>query len=85
MGFAYRYGGFTTGFGIIVTFFAGLSTISYIFHTINVSAIQKRVDIYGEVATVPVHIQKLRKKIEKDPSAPEYIEALWGTGYRFNT
>lgn len=39
---------------------------------------------YGDLATVPVHIQKIRKKIEKDPSSPEYIETLWGTGYRFN-
>lgn len=37
----------------------------------------------GDTATVPVHIQKIRKKIEKDPSNPEYIETLWGTGYRF--
>ena len=42
-------------------------------------------DFYGEQATVPVHIQKLRKKIGKDPSNPEFIEALWGTGYRFNS
>ncbi|HWR45147.1 response regulator transcription factor [Sporomusa sp.] len=38
----------------------------------------------GDTATVAVHIQKIRKKIEKDPSNPEYIETLWGTGYRFN-
>ncbi len=38
----------------------------------------------GDTATVPVHIQKIRKKIEKDPSNPEFIETLWGTGYRFN-
>jgi len=41
-------------------------------------------DNYGDLATVPVHIQKIRKKIEKDPSNPEFIETLWGTGYRFN-
>lgn len=41
-------------------------------------------DFYGEQATVSVHIQKIRKKIEKDPSNPEFIETLWGTGYRFN-
>ncbi len=40
-------------------------------------------DIYGDTATVPVHIQKIRKKIEKDPANPEFIETLWGTGYRF--
>ncbi len=42
-------------------------------------------DFYGDVATVPVHIQKIRKKIEKNPSDPEFIETLWGTGYRFNS
>lgn len=41
-------------------------------------------ECYGDTATVAVHIQKIRKKIEKDPSNPEYIETLWGTGYRFN-
>lgn len=42
-------------------------------------------DYYGDTATVAVHIQKLRKKIEKDPGNPEYIETIWGTGYRFNS
>lgn len=42
-------------------------------------------EFYGDTATVPVHIQKIRKKIEKDPSNPEMIETLWGTGYRFNS
>ncbi|MEA4924249.1 MAG: response regulator transcription factor [Syntrophomonadaceae bacterium] len=41
-------------------------------------------DYAGDTATVAVHVQKLRKKIEKDPSSPEYIETIWGTGYRFN-
>ncbi len=39
---------------------------------------------FGDTATVAVHIQKLRKKMEKDTANPEYIETLWGTGYRFN-
>ena len=42
-------------------------------------------EFYGDSATVPVHIQKIRKKIEKNPSEPEFIETLWGTGYRFNS
>lgn len=42
-------------------------------------------EYYGDTATVPVHIQKIRKKIEKDPANPEFIETLWGTGYRFNS
>jgi len=41
-------------------------------------------ECFGETATVAVHIQKIRKKIEKDPANPEFIETLWGTGYRFN-
>lgn len=39
---------------------------------------------YGDIATVAVHIQKIRKKIEKDPSEPKIIETVWGAGYRFN-
>jgi DNA-binding response OmpR family regulator len=37
----------------------------------------------GDSATVTVHISKLREKIELDPSNPQYIETLWGAGYRF--
>lgn len=42
-------------------------------------------DYCGDTATVAVHIQKLRKKIEKDSGNPDYIETIWGTGYRFNS
>jgi DNA-binding response OmpR family regulator len=41
-------------------------------------------DATGDVATVTVHIRKLREKIEVDPSNPQYIETIWGAGYRFN-
>ncbi|NRD77886.1 response regulator transcription factor [Bacillus sp. BRMEA1] len=41
-------------------------------------------DHFGDTATVSVHIQKIRKKIEKDPANPQYIETIWGAGYRFN-
>lgn len=40
-------------------------------------------DSLGEIATVTVHIKKIREKIEKDTSNPEYIETVWGAGYRF--
>lgn len=36
------------------------------------------------VATVTVHIKKLREKIETDTSNPIYVETVWGEGYRFN-
>ena len=37
----------------------------------------------GDVATVTVHIKKIREKIEADTSNPQYIETIWGVGYRF--
>jgi len=41
------------------------------------------VDNYGDIGAVAVYIQKIRKKIEKDPTEPEFIETVWGAGYRF--
>lgn len=41
-------------------------------------------DSMGDVSTVTVHIRKIREKIGKDPSNPEWIETIWGVGYRFN-
>ncbi|NIK69064.1 MULTISPECIES: response regulator transcription factor [unclassified Paenibacillus] len=40
--------------------------------------------IGSDHATVTVHISKLREKIERDPSKPQYVETIWGVGYRFN-
>lgn len=40
-------------------------------------------DAYGDIKTVAVHINRLREKIEKDPSNPIHIETVWGAGYRF--
>jgi len=37
----------------------------------------------GEIATVTVHISRIREKIEADPSNPQFIETVWGAGYRF--
>lgn len=37
----------------------------------------------GEIATVTVHIKKIREKIEFSTSKPQYIETIWGVGYRF--
>ena len=40
-------------------------------------------DSIGDIATVTVHIKKIREKIEFDSSNPQYIETIWGDGYRF--
>ena len=40
-------------------------------------------DAIGDIATVTVHIKKIREKIETDTSNPQYIETIWGVGYRF--
>ena len=37
----------------------------------------------GDIATVTVHIKKIREKIEKDSAKPQYVETIWGVGYRF--
>lgn len=37
----------------------------------------------GDIATVTVHIKKIREKIEESTSKPQYIETIWGVGYRF--
>ncbi len=37
----------------------------------------------GDIATVTVHIKKIREKIEDNRSHPRYIETIWGVGYRF--
>lgn len=37
----------------------------------------------GDIATVTVHIKKIREKIEVNTSKPQYIETIWGVGYRF--
>ena len=39
---------------------------------------------YGDLTTVAVYIQRLRRKIEEDPADPVYIETVHGMGYRFN-
>lgn len=37
----------------------------------------------GDIATVTVHIKKIREKIEHNTAKPQYIETIWGVGYRF--
>ena len=38
---------------------------------------------FGDRHTVTVHIRRIREKIERDPSQPDYITTIWGVGYRF--
>ena len=42
-----------------------------------------KMDSVGDIATVTVHIKKLREKIEANTANPQYIETIWGVGYRF--
>ncbi len=37
---------------------------------------------FGDMKTVDVHIRRIREKIEDDPSNPQFIETVWGVGYR---
>ncbi len=41
-------------------------------------------DALGDNASVTVYVSKLREKIETNPSRPQYIETIWGVGYRLN-
>ncbi len=40
-------------------------------------------EAFGDTSTVTVHIGKIREKTEADPKNPQYIETVWGAGYRF--
>ncbi|MHB9144258.1 MAG: response regulator [Symbiobacteriia bacterium] len=40
-------------------------------------------DFLGDLRTVDVHVQRLRKKIEPDANEPRYIKTVWGIGYKF--
>lgn len=39
---------------------------------------------YGDITTVTVHVQRLRKRIEENPACPQFVETIRGFGYRFN-
>ena len=40
-------------------------------------------DAVGDTATVTVHVNRLREKLEDGTESPDYIETVWGMGYRF--
>jgi len=39
---------------------------------------------FGDQSTVTVHVRRLREKIEADPTHPQRIATIWGTGYRYD-
>ncbi|MFA9380861.1 MAG: winged helix-turn-helix domain-containing protein, partial [Acetanaerobacterium sp.] len=41
-------------------------------------------DAVGDISTITVHIKRIREKIEADPGNPQYIQTIWGVGYRFS-
>jgi DNA-binding response OmpR family regulator len=41
-------------------------------------------DYFGNTKTLDVHIRRLREKIEDNPSKPEHILTVWGSGYRWS-
>lgn len=42
-------------------------------------------DYFGDLRTVDVHVQRLRKKIEPSPDQPHYLKTVWGVGYKFES
>ena len=40
-------------------------------------------DFYGDTKTLDVHIRRIREKLEDNPAQPDYIETVWGVGYRW--
>ena len=63
-----------------------------LFFMLHVDIVFSREELYekiwgleamGDNATVAVHINRLREKIEPDPAKPRYIQTVWGAGYRF--
>ena len=41
------------------------------------------IDSTADTATVTVHINRIREKVEETPSEPKYIQTVWGVGYKF--
>ncbi|MBP2656843.1 MAG: two component transcriptional regulator, winged helix family [Firmicutes bacterium] len=72
-----------------------LKNIEYellLFLVTNADIVFNRETLYGRIwgleamgdnTTVTVHINRLREKIEEDPTNPRYIQTVWGVGYRF--
>lgn len=42
-------------------------------------------DYPGDVRTVDVHVRRMREKIEKNPSEPQYVHTKWGVGYYYHS
>ena len=42
-------------------------------------------DYVSDAATVSVHVNRIREKIEDDARNPKILETVWGAGYRLNS
>lgn len=73
--------GFTTKEFDLLTFLA--ENPNHVFSKEELFRKVWNMDSVGDIATVTVHIKKIREKIEFDTSKPQYIETIWGVGYRF--
>ena len=69
---------FTTKEFDLLTFLA-----SHPNHVYTKEELFREIESIGDIATVTVHIKKIREKVEVDTSNPQYIETIWGVGYRF--
>ena len=70
------------GVGMVTTF-VGRATHKTVEENLELFREIWDMDSIGDIATVTVHIKKIREKIEADTANPQYIETIWGVGYRF--
>ena len=72
---------FTTKEFDLLTFLADIS--NHVFTKEELFSEIWDMESIGDIATVTVHIKKIREKIEFNTAKPQYIETIWGVGYRF--
>ena len=70
------------GVGMVTTF-VGRATHKTVEENLELFREIWDMDSIGDIATVTVHIKKIREKIEFNTAKPQYIETIWGVGYRF--
>ena len=70
------------GVGMVTTF-VGRATHKTVEENLELFREIWDMESIGDIATVTVHIKKIREKIEFNTAKPQYIETIWGVGYRF--